>query len=168
MADKQLDRAELMEALSIAGRRISTYTVLFSQAVAERVGLNATDMECGDILNWTGPIAAGRLAELSGLTTGAVTGVIDRLERAGFVRREKDPNDRRRVIVQPLLERYNEVLPLYEGMIRTMDEFTARYTEQELAVLLDFTTRMGDVLFDQAVKLREGSQSHTDSAGGDS
>jgi DNA-binding MarR family transcriptional regulator len=168
MADKKLDRAALMEALSIAGRKISTYTVLFSQAVADRVGMNATDMECGDILSWTGPITAGRLAELSGLTTGAITGVIDRLERAGFVRREKDPTDRRRVIVQPLMERYDEVMPLYEGMIQSMSEFTDRYTEQELAVLLDFTTRMGNVLFDEAVKLREETQSHTGNAAEDS
>ncbi|MDB5056705.1 MAG: transcriptional regulator, MarR family, partial [Chloroflexi bacterium] len=153
MADKQLDRAELMDALSIAGRKISTYTVLFSQAAADRMGMNATDMECGDILSWTGPITAGRLAELSGLTTGAITGVIDRLERAGFVRREKDPTDRRRVIVMPLQERYDEVMPLYQGMIHSMNEFTDRYTEQELAVLLDFTTKMGNVLFDEAVKL---------------
>ena len=77
-------------------------SVLFRQALADRVGLNATDLACAGILSESGRLTAGRLAEVTGLTTGAVTGVVDRLERAGYVRRTSDPEDRRRVIVEPV------------------------------------------------------------------
>src|SRR6266581_7672060 len=86
-------------------RVFANQTVLYTQAVAEQVGLNLTDLSCTGILTVEGPVTAGRLAELTGLTTGAITGAIDRMERAGYVRRESDPNDRRRVVVVPIAEK---------------------------------------------------------------
>src|SRR5919109_4685045 len=91
-------RAALLAALEREMRRMSGQSVLFSHAVAERVGMHPTDLECLGFLADEGPLPAGRLAELTGLTTGAVTRMVDRLERAGYVRREADPRDRRRVI----------------------------------------------------------------------
>src|SRR5579875_3784865 len=90
------ERTALIEALVAEFRRSSAYSVLFSQAVAVRLGVNSTDMECADLLFLNGPMTAGRLAGLTGLTTGAITGVINRLERRGWVQREADPSDRRR------------------------------------------------------------------------
>src|SRR6476659_7508269 len=87
--------AEFIEAC----RRMSTTTLLFHGAVADKLGLNPSDHKCADLVREHGPLTAGRLAELTGLTTGAITGVIDRLERRGWVKRERDPNDRRKVIV---------------------------------------------------------------------
>src|SRR5918997_6772224 len=83
--------------VDLIGSRLSTTTVLFHSAVADRLGVSATDVKCYTILRQTGPLTAGELAERVSLTTGAITGVIDRLERAGLVRRAADPHDRRRV-----------------------------------------------------------------------
>src|SRR5690349_6128631 len=83
------------------GRELSARTVLFHQAVAERLGIGSTDHKCLDIAaraSTDQPLTAGQLAELTGLTTGAITGVLDRLEKAGFIRREKHPHDRRQVV----------------------------------------------------------------------
>src|ERR1700691_628401 len=85
-----------MLELEHAMRRSSAQGVLFGQTVANRVGLSNSDMECLDFLILEGRVTAGRLAEVTGLTTGAITGVVDRLERAGLVRRERDDNDRRK------------------------------------------------------------------------
>jgi DNA-binding MarR family transcriptional regulator len=149
------ERVEVLGALNQQMRILSALSVLFSQAIATRVGMNSTDMEAGDILNMTGPITAGRLAELTGLSTGAITGVIDRLEQAGYVRREKDPNDRRRVVIQPVLEKSEtEIGPLYESMRRAMAELCARYSDQELAIVLDFFIRASPVVQEVIAKLR--------------
>src|SRR6266852_1771624 len=98
-------RAVLLAALFREFREMSAATIMFHQAIADRLGMNITDHKCADILSRTGPITAGELAQRTGLTTGAITGVIDRLEKAGFVCRAKDPSDRRRVILSPNLKR---------------------------------------------------------------
>src|SRR5918997_2193098 len=97
-------REGLLRELKVANRRNTAESMFLLQAITERSGMNLTDLQCISILASTGPITAGRLAEEMGLTTGSVTGVIDRMERAGYVRRERDPNDGRRVIVRPVSE----------------------------------------------------------------
>ena len=100
-------------------------------------------------------MAAGQLAELTGLTTGAITGVIDRLEKSGCARRDRDPNDRRRVIVQPAQgETEREIGPYFSSMARAMAELYARYTDEELALILDFVTRAGAVGQAETARLR--------------
>jgi DNA-binding MarR family transcriptional regulator len=94
---------------------------------------------------------------MTGLTTGAITGVIDRLEQAGFVRRERDPNDRRRIIIQPLIEKAErEIGPLFQSLGQAMDALAAQYTEQELAVIGDFLKRAIAILHEETAKLRAG------------
>lgn len=133
------ERMNLIEAVNEATRQQSTWTVMFHAAVAQEIGLNITDHKCLDILLHQGPITAGKLAELTGLTTGAVTGVIDRLENAGYMRRERDPNDRRRVILQPLLDKAGEVMgPVFghfqERFIPTLE----KYDDETLRQVLEF------------------------------
>ena len=114
-------RSGLLDELQQAGRRLSLATIMFHQAVADRLGLNPTDHKCIDLLASAGWTTAGELAEATGLTTGAITGVIDRLEAAGFVRREDDPNDRRRVIVRVISEaisRHRPALRAVRGGVR--------------------------------------------------
>jgi DNA-binding MarR family transcriptional regulator len=147
-------RAELTDALGREMRKVSAQSVLFSQAAADRLGMNSTDLECLDLLSLNGPLPAGRLAELTGLTTGAITGVIDRLERAGYVRRERDPHDRRRVIVQPILERQAEAMPVFLPMGRAMDALYASYSDEQLAVILDFSARANAIVLEQIARLR--------------
>src|SRR5215472_4529221 len=93
------ERRLLAMAFALAVRRTGTLMNLMGQAAAERVGINATDLNCLNILSFSGPLTAGELARATGLTTASITGVIDRLEAADFVRRERDPSDRRRVVV---------------------------------------------------------------------
>ncbi len=139
---------------------MSAATIMFHQAVADRLGLNVTDHKCADILLRTGPITAGELAQRTGLTTGAITGVIDRLEQAGFVRRARDAHDRRRVIIEPMRERLEqEIGPLFESMARASAALCARYSTQELAVIHDFASRAHAMAYEEARKLREGAAS---------
>src|SRR6201994_3635851 len=86
----------------LAGRELSTAIVLFHEAVASQLGISAAEWKCFGLLDLHGPCTAGRLADLSGFTTGAITGIVDRLERAGHVRRQPNPQDRRSVIIHPV------------------------------------------------------------------
>ncbi len=123
-------------------RKLVAAIVLFNQAIAERLGLNPTDLQCLGILLEGGAIPAGRLATLSGLTTGAITGVIDRLGRAGYVRRIADLDDRRRVIVEPLDARATrEISPIYAALGATMAVECAHYSDADLALIADFLAR---------------------------
>jgi len=113
---------------------------MFAKAVADRAGISSSDMDCMDFLNVEGRMTAGRLAELTGLTTGAITGVIDRLEKAGFVRRERDESDRRKVFIAPVAERMIELGRAYALMQRAMHKQTDGYTDAELKLLLRYAT----------------------------
>jgi len=145
----------MLERLTLMGRQLSAATIMFHQTVADRLGLNPTDHKCLDLLSLSGANTAGELARLTGLTTGAITSVIDRLEKAGFVRREDDPGDRRRVIVRVVPRRYREVGRLFEDLAAATAELGARYSDEQLATILDFMDRSRDTLHEATVKLRE-------------
>ena len=154
MLNQGADRASTVAALDRALRETSAQSVLFSQAVADRVGMNPTDLESLDILARHGPMTAGRLAELTGLTTGAITGLVDRLESRGYARRERHPTDRS-VIVRPLIENAERDLAAsYAAMSTAMDELVSRYSDQELAVIADFMTRAAAVTAEQIARVR--------------
>ncbi len=133
-------RLELMAALNAAMRDASGQGVLYSQEVARRLCIAPTDLECLDFLA-RGPITAGALAELTGLTTGAITGVIDRLERAGLARRNRDNEDRRKVLVHATEAVAKRVAPFFAPMERHAMAALSGYGEEELALLLDFLRR---------------------------
>jgi DNA-binding MarR family transcriptional regulator len=119
-------------------RRSSAQGAMFAKAVADRAGISASDMDCMDFLNLEGRMTAGRLAELTGLTTGAITGVIDRLEKAGYVRRERDESDRRKVFIAVVPETAARIGRLYVPMQQSMQKVWSRYSEEELRLLLRF------------------------------
>jgi DNA-binding MarR family transcriptional regulator len=149
-------RDQLVSALAQQiGRQHSARVVMFHQAVAERLGLNATDLKCLDLAKGaSAALTAGRLAELTGLTTGAITGVVDRLEEAGFVRRQRDPHDRRKVIVEPLIGREGEVAKLFSSLADGVAALCARYSDDELALLVNFLGEADQLLHDETGKLR--------------
>jgi len=149
-------RHELIEALNRAMRDASGLGVLYSQAVAERLGINSTDLECLDFIVMRGAVTAGELAELTGLTTGAITGVIDRLERAGFARRERDSSDRRKVHVRPLPTVERRIVPLFRPMERAVLSALSGYSDKELALLLDFFARAREAAGVAMTALRAG------------
>ncbi len=125
-------------------RELSARTVVFHQAVAERMGLSSADHKCLDLIarhRSEGRVTPGRVAELTGLTTGAVTGVLDRLENAGFVWREKDPDDRRQIIVHVRQERLEELAELLEPIRLAAESICAEYTPTELERIMGFTRK---------------------------
>jgi DNA-binding MarR family transcriptional regulator len=155
VSSRTFDRREIEAALDRAMRETSAQSVLFSQAVADRAGMNPTDLESLDMLARHGPMTAGRLAELTGLTTGAITGLVDRLERRGYARREPHPTDRRSVIVRPLIENAERDLgPAYVTMGEAMNDLMSRYDDADLATILDFMTRAATITAEQIARLR--------------
>jgi DNA-binding MarR family transcriptional regulator len=140
-------RQELLDALQLEARRQSAYTLFLHDAIAGRLGLNITDHKCLDILIQAGTMTPGELARQTNLTTGAVTGVIDRLERHGLVVREHDAADRRRVLVRPLEARCTEKIgPLFDELVRCLADLCSSYDDDELRVLIDFYQRSTDMI----------------------
>ena len=160
MSEKSKNREELLRELEAENRRSRTGAVLLMQTVTQRSGMNLTDLQCINILTSTGPIDAGRLAEMMGLTTGAITGVINRMERMGYARREKDPDDGRRVIIRPVpaeLERAGvDVFGSYER--RALDALVSEYDERELALFLDLMRRSNDMTEEEIARIRAASE----------
>jgi DNA-binding MarR family transcriptional regulator len=162
MSREPRKRSELLAALNDEFRELTTVTILFHQAIADRLGMHVTDHKCAGILLRAGPITAGELARQTGLTTGTITAVIDRLEKAGFVRRAKDPTDRRRVVIEPLREEIEgKIGPLFESMAQAMAKLCADYTTEELTVIRDFTAKAHRGAYEEIRKLREGNKPDT-------
>ncbi|MGE5802590.1 MAG: MarR family transcriptional regulator, partial [Gemmatimonadota bacterium] len=124
-------------------RDLSTETVLLHQSIADRLGLNPTDHKAlGLLLDAGEPLTPGQLAQRTGLTTGAVTGIVDRLERAGFVRRKRSPADRRQVSIEINLDKVRRhVFPVFEELAKRMHALAASYSQRDLATILDFVEK---------------------------
>jgi len=153
------ERERLLRELEQESRRSTLDGLHFFQAVAERSGMNLTDLQCLAILTSAGPVTAGQLAETMGLTTGAVTGVINRLERAGYVLREKDPADGRRVVVRPIGENLERVgAGFFGSQEEALDALTSGYEERDLALLLDFVRRANAITRDEIFRIRAASE----------
>jgi len=143
--------------VELIGFRLSTATVLFHAAIADRLEVGATDVKCYSILRQVGAITAGELAERTSLTTGAITGVIDRLERAKLVRRARDPHDRRRIVLELVHdpERERTIGALYEPLGRAITDLVGQYSAAERATLLDFLIKASIVLETETTRLRQ-------------
>src|SRR4029453_1672029 len=147
-------RAELLAKLQRAAQTSTTDGILFHQAVADRVGLHVTDLRCLNLLAQAGPLTAGELGQQLGLgTTGAVTRMVDRLERTGYLRREGDPPDRRPVIIQPVPERLTTIAPHYQGMATAWTDLLAAYSDAQLRLFLDLFDRMHQMSRQQLASL---------------
>ncbi|MBO4222478.1 MarR family transcriptional regulator [Bradyrhizobium neotropicale] len=147
-------RAALMQELEEAMRRSSAQGVLYGQAVANVAGISGSDLECLDFLNLEGRVTAGRLAEVTGLTTGAITGVVDRLEKAGLVRRERDETDRRKVYIVTVPENAARIGRYYVPMQEAMHRLWSTYSEAELQLLLRFANEGYKSVLEATEKLK--------------
>jgi DNA-binding transcriptional ArsR family regulator len=140
-------------------RRTGALMQLMGTAAADKIGINATDLNCLNILSFSGHMTAGELARATGLTTASITGVVDRLEEGGFVTRERDPHDRRRVVVQINLARaMKDVGTIFAPMLGSWREMAARYSDDELRLIVDFYRRMEQVFREHLVRLRGGPE----------
>src|SRR6476646_2572270 len=149
-----MDRDQAVESVVKALRRANCQGSIFGQTIAIRLGLSESDIDALELLIDTGAATAGRLSEVVGLTTGAVTRVIDRLEQAGYVRRKTDPADRRRVVVEVVPERVATVQSLLESLERASAEEIGRSSAEQLALITDFRSRMASLTQTEAARLR--------------
>lgn len=137
----------------LAMRRSSAAGVLHSQAVAKKVGINSTDLECLDLILTGGPATAGEIGRRTGLTSGAVTGLIDRLERQGLVERMPDPADRRKVLVRARDDAVQRIGVHFEPMAAAFFDFIAGYSDEQLDLFADFAERAADMTMKRIAEL---------------
>lgn len=141
------DRSSLLEKIWHLGRVMSTQTVFLHQAIAQTIGLSATDTKCIDlILRAPGAtLTAGQLSELSGLTSGAITHILDRLEKRQFIERTRDTADRRKVFVRVRIESMAPVIPLYEAVGKAYLDFIGHYNDADLRLICDYLEKTSAV-----------------------
>src|SRR5215469_8241288 len=139
-SDSQEKRVEILGELARELRQFTGLGSSFFRAAAAKVGMTVTDLQVIDFLDSAGPMTAGQLADLTGLTTGAITGMINRLEEAGLVRRERDPADGRRVIVRltPEKDKIHEINALFASLEQAWEELGSHYDDEQIAFLLEF------------------------------
>lgn len=151
------DRTVELAAQIVGGlaRRHGTATVLFHHAVAERLGLGPSDHKCLDLVRERGAMTASELASLTGLTTGAITGVVGRLLGAGFVAREPDPHDGRKQILTVTDEAYRRIGEVFEGLAaETVGALVDGFDEEQLATIAEFLRRATDLTLRRTAQLR--------------
>ena len=149
------ERHRLENDFLLAMRRAGSIMQLLGQVSADRMGINATDLNCLNIVALTGRMTAGDLARQTGLSTASITGVLDRLEEGGFVRRVRDPHDRRRVIVElgggPGLR---EIGPTFGPVVKAWRAAATSYSDDELRLLLEFQGKLEGIMRGQLARLR--------------
>lgn len=152
--ERQAVGAELAAEINGSlARRHSTATVLFHHALADRLGLGPTDHKCLDLLCERAPMTASELAAITGLTSGAVTGVVARLERTGRLRREPHPHDRRKQVLRPTPEAVREVQQVFRALPDAggvLEGFDAH----QLAAIAEFLARATELAYRRATLLR--------------
>jgi DNA-binding MarR family transcriptional regulator len=134
-------RRRSTRAIKESLRELNIQLALLNHRVGARLDLKDVDLDCLELIARHGPLTPSALARRAGLHPATMTGILDRLERGGWVTRERDPSDRRAVVVRALRDRNGELLRLYSGMNASMDEICAGYGESELELLADFLRR---------------------------
>ena len=140
-----MEQEQLPERVSHAVLRFIAAVVLHNQAVAARVGLGASDAQVLSLLSVNGPMTPSQIANLTGLTTGSVTALLDRLERGEYVRRTRDTQDRRKILIVPEEEGQRRLARHYAGYGEHMQRVLARLTPHELQTIAEFLDAMTDV-----------------------
>lgn len=149
-------RTSAIADLMRAGREMSRLSMVFRYAIAERLGLTVSDLECLDHLADNGPATAGQIAERTNLTTGAVTSMLRRLQQAGYVSAERDPADRRRVIVTLRPERDADLDRPYERFAQRTAQLIEDYTVAEIGLLIRHYERMQAMYLEELDRLGSG------------
>jgi DNA-binding MarR family transcriptional regulator len=137
---RQRSSAQVRESL----RELRIQLSLLNYRIGSRLDLKDLDLDCLDILDVYGPLSPSALARRAGLHPATMTGVLDRLERGGWIARERDASDRRAVVVRILSDRYAELMRFYSPMNRSMNKILAKYSDSELEAIADFMRRTVD------------------------
>jgi DNA-binding MarR family transcriptional regulator len=137
-------RSSLNQAIREALRDLSVELSLLNQRISGHLDLKGSDLQCLDLIDGHGPLSPSTLAQLTGLHPATLTGVIDRLERGGWIMRERDPSDRRGVILQPVASRRADVLRLASGMNAEVAKICADYSNDNLELIARFLRRTAD------------------------
>ncbi|WFE22423.1 MarR family transcriptional regulator [Solwaraspora sp. WMMD937] len=148
-------RAAAIADLMRAGRETSRLSMVFRYAIAERLGLTVSDLECLDYLADVGSATAGQVAERTNLTTGAVTSMLRRLQQAGYVSAERDPADRRRVIVALRPERTADLERPYARFAEQTGRLVDGYSVEEIGLLVRHYDRIQAMYHDELDRLRD-------------
>lgn len=150
-------RKDMVAELDRAVQDNGNTNVLMVHAIAQHVGLSATEFECASLIQDYGPFTAGELAKRCHITTGGMTGMIDRLERRGFVQRESDPKDRRRVLVRAIenKEARDKVRTLYQPLQQSFNELIDSYSDEQLTIIVDFMRKTNAMFHDTVNSLPE-------------
>ncbi len=140
-------RRQLLDRLWNLGRKMSTQTVFLHQAIAQSFGLNATDTKCIDLIlsGPKGSVTAGWLSERTGLTTGAITHILDRLERHGFIERVRDTGDRRKVFIRVRPESLEPLIPKFEAIGKAFMSLAEQYNIRELELICKYLERTSEM-----------------------
>ena len=152
-SDNRLNSA-LLESLTHRLQRYGMRSVLFQQNMAQKIGVSHTDLKSAEILNETGgPITAGELSKITGLSTGSVTALINRLEKSGYVKRERDQLDGRKVMIVPIPERQEQIKSHYQSLSMATKELCSAYNEQELILINQFVEEITKIMDKENDKL---------------
>jgi DNA-binding MarR family transcriptional regulator len=149
-----MSKHDLIQAIGEEVRRYHASVDMLDEAVARSLGINRTDLRCLDIVMREGRLAAGALATLSGLTTGAVTTVVDRLERRGLVRRTRDEADRRSVLLAPTAQAGRMAAEIYGPLAASGERSLRRFTADQLAACLEITRSSRAITDERVEQLR--------------
>jgi DNA-binding MarR family transcriptional regulator len=140
-------------------RDLATAVIAFHEAAARRLGMTAAERKCAGLIAELGETTPKELAQMTGLTTGAITGIVDRLERAGYAQREDNPKDRRSVLIQPRnVERLAKVSrPIFAALTEAMTALNAPYSPEQRALILNHLEDTIAILREQTVKVEKPS-----------
>lgn len=145
-----MSRAELSAELAKQVREQQIAYDRFHDAVAAYMGINRTDLRCLDLIDLRGRQTAGEISQVTGLTTGAITAMLDRLERAGYIQRVRDTGDRRRVLVELTELARKRGWEVYEPFAVQAGPMFGRFTDEQLATLRDFV-RIGNEFYTEQI-----------------
>ncbi len=151
----QLHKDELVKAVNLAAREYGISTVLFRHAVGERLGVNVTDMECLALIFFKGLASPSEISRYTGLTSGATTAMLDRLEQARLIERQPNPHDRRGTLIVLTNERNKELDAIFAPGREAIKRLTESYSERKLEIIADYLKRLVEIWEQERENLKQ-------------